>query len=937
MFLSIRSCLVPVRVANNESDTLNIVAGQRWYSLTEPELGLGRIEAVEQRQVVITFPARAETRRYSLQDAPLARAQLVEGQRARGADVDFRIEQVVEQDHLLLYLGEGQQLAEADLDAGLDVATPENRLRSGQVDPPAMFDLRRRGLTIRHRLLSSPARGFLGGRIRLFDHQLSIARDVCERHRARVLLADEVGLGKTIEALLILHRMLLTGRVENALILVPAALVHQWLAEAYLRFNLILRVIGTDTHGGGTIDLQSEDLPEQLLEAQLFICPLGVDVGTAFGATEWDLVIVDEAHHLQPDSDDLALVEALAARVQHMILLSATPDRDGEAAHFKRLALLDPDRFRDIDAYQREAAGYAGVAQTAEKLQQGDGLDDDDRAALRSRLDADDVEALLSAADTDRDARRTLLGRLLDLHGMGRVMFRNVRARIPGFPRRVPVSVELTGGNPERLRREFLHDIGAETSFHLTGMELDPRTLWLAEFLDAEPGEKVLVLCASRLKVEAFATVLSAGGREVARFHEDMSTIERDRQAAWFLDADGPQVVISSAIGAEGRNFQVARHLVLLDLPLSADRLEQAIGRVDRIGQGALVHIHAVVVEGSPQARLQRWFAEALQVFERPWHGSPALERELGEDLMAALLAPDQDLLEALIERGRRRNEQIITELESGRDRLLELTSFDTDAARELQGAIGRAENAAELETFMIDAFERGGLDTEVIGPRSYAVRAGSEYHRPFPGFHGEEMGVTFDRAVGLSHPERALLTWDHPMVRDTVDGLLDNEIGNAVIAVVEGSTPSVYVEALFVAEPALEKHLRADRFLPPAPIHVIIDGEGDEVSEDALPERSLLQSASPDMLDTPAIQQALPALLERARELAEAQAPAIAARARRQMRRELEPMVARRQLQGVDADVAQAQLERLDAGLQTPRVRLDGLRLILVTEEWDD
>ena len=71
----------------------------------------------------------------------------------------------------------------------------------------------------------------------------------------------------------------------------------------------------------------------------------------------------------------------------------------------------------------------------------------------------------------------------------------------------------------------------------------------------------------------------------------------------------------------------------------------------------------------------------------------------------------------------------------------------------------------------MLDAFGRGGLDTEKIGPRSYAVRAGLEYHLPFPGFVGEEMGVTFDRDVALRHPERAFLSWDHPMVRDVLDG----------------------------------------------------------------------------------------------------------------------------------------------------------------------
>lgn len=201
---------------------MNFKPGQRWHSSTEPELGLGLIEAIEGRQVVISFPARAVTRRYAAQDPPLVRAQLTPGQQARSRDgISFCIEEIIESDGLFVYRGEGRQLGEAELDAELDVATPENRMRSAQVDDFSLFDVRHDALAIRHRMLSSPVRGLVGGRIRFFDHQLSIAHTVCQRHQIRVLLADEVGLGKTIEALLILHRLLLTSRIENALILVP--------------------------------------------------------------------------------------------------------------------------------------------------------------------------------------------------------------------------------------------------------------------------------------------------------------------------------------------------------------------------------------------------------------------------------------------------------------------------------------------------------------------------------------------------------------------------------------------------------------------------------------------------------------------------------------------------------------------------------------------
>ena len=904
---------------------MEFAPGQRWYSLTEPELGLGRVEAVEGRQVVIVFPARDMVRRYAGEDPPLVRARLNAGQMARGLGIEFAVEEVVADGALLVYRGGGEELAERELDAALDVSTPENRLANGQVDDYRMFDMRHNALVIRHRMLSSPARGFAGGRIRLFDHQLSIARDVCERHRVRVLLADEVGLGKTIEALLILHRLLLTGRVETALILVPPALVHQWLAEAYLRFNLVLRVMGE----GGAIDVEREDLPQQVLDAQLFVCPLGAKLDESFDQIEWDIAIVDEAHHLQPGSANFDLVAGIAARTEHVVFLSATPDRDGERAHFARLALLDAARFHDFAAYESESAHYRALAAVADRLASGEALDEADRGLLVDRL-----------GDFDQAAVPVLLQRLLDLHGIGRVMFRNVRARIPGFPRRVFHSVDLKGGKPERWRREFLADIGRDESLRMTGADKDPRTHWLADFLAAHPDDKVLVLCATRAKVEAFAEALVGPKCPVARFHEQMGVIERDRQAAWFLDADGPQIVISSAIGAEGRNFQVARHLVLLDLPLSADRLEQAIGRVDRIGQGFEVHIHALAVPGTPQARLRRWYDQALDIFSRPWHGAPALAREFGAALEEALLAETGQAMDALLETGKERNAEIVAELEIGRDRLLELASFDGAAARRLQAALAAAEADGELESFMVDAFERSGLDVEALGDRSYAARAGLAYHRPFPGYAGGTMAVTFDRAVALAHPDRALLTWDHPMVRDCVDTLF--EVGNAGVAQCTGPQPGLMLEALYVAEPTVAQGLRADRFFPPTPIRVLVDMDGAEVEIDAGVLRAKLEPTDSAVLEMPQVGELLPGLMERAREIALTRGPAIAQAARAEMRAELEPVVARlTELATVNPAVgaeeiaaAQSELAALDEGLQGVRVRLDGLRLILVAEE---
>ena len=95
------------------------------------------------------------------------------------------------------------------------------------------------------------------------------------------------------------------------------------------------------------------------------------------------------------------------------------------------------------------------------------------------------------------------------------------------------------------------------------------------------------------------------------------------------------------------------------------------------------------------KALLRRWYDEALQVFSRPWHGAPAFEREFGGELIEALLAPGDGAMEALINKGHKRNAAIVAELETGRDRLLELASFDGAAASRLQAAIAEGTGRA--------------------------------------------------------------------------------------------------------------------------------------------------------------------------------------------------------------------------------------------------
>ena len=275
--------------------------GQRWISESEPELGLGLVRRVTARTVTIAFGASEETREYALDNAPLRRVRFRVGDALQSrAGNKLVVQSITERHGLVVYHGEGVALSETELSDALSFNKPEERLLAGQLDAPEVFDLRVAALEQQHRRRLSPVRGFVGGRIDLIPHQLFIASEVAGRLVPRVLLADEVGLGKTIEACLILHRLILTGRAQRVLILVPDSLVHQWFVELLRRFNLWFHIFDEDRCEA----LEATD-PEvnPFLDDQLVLASIRLFTGNERRvqqalAAGWDLLVVDEAHHL---------------------------------------------------------------------------------------------------------------------------------------------------------------------------------------------------------------------------------------------------------------------------------------------------------------------------------------------------------------------------------------------------------------------------------------------------------------------------------------------------------------------------------------------------------------------------------------------------------------------------------------------------------------
>ena len=228
--------------------------------------------------------------------------------------------------------------------------------------------------------------------------------------------------------------------------------------------------------------------------------------------------------------------------------------------------------------------------------------------------------------------------------------------------------------------------------------------------------------------------------QEVIVFHEDMGLLERDRHAAPFIDPNGPRIAIISPIGAEGRNFQVAHHLIIFDLPWGADRMEQAIGRIDRIGQKKDVFIHTLSFEGSPQYGLIQWYKDTLNIFDKAWHGSSDLELIHSKKLLDALVNDKLSGLDDLIKFAKETNVRINNEIADGRDRLLEFSSFDPILGSSIQESLLQRESDKDLEHFIIKAFDYHGMIIEYIGNRSFDVRPREANYHPIPGWIGESI-----------------------------------------------------------------------------------------------------------------------------------------------------------------------------------------------------
>ncbi len=832
----------------------NFTIGQRWISETEPELGLGILESVSRHQIRVLFPASSEARLYAPANAPIKRVEFRAGDTIhsqRGETII--IEEVKVEEGIITYHGGGVEVTEMDLADTISFSKPEDRLIGGQIDQSSAFNLRYEAIARQAHAKQSDVAGFVGGRIDLIPHQLYIASEVSNRYMPRVLLADEVGLGKTIEACLILHRLHLTGRAERILIVLPESLVHQWFIELLRRFNLWFTLVDTEHCESVTaVDAAANPFNEE----QLVICSLKTLLehprwAECALATKWDMLVVDEAHHLEwtPEavSPEYQLVEALTKKSHGLLLLTATPEQLGAEGHFARLRLLDPDRFPDLDKFRKEQSGYSKVAAVANKLVAREKLSTEDIAYLREVFEEYDDATF----KTQLKKPQAMLEELVDRHGTGRVIFRNSRDSLTGFPERkgLPCSLEARAKlSKEDLKARLLREFDLDTTKSSDATEPydfrhGPRILWLAKLLqDLGENEKVLLICRTREKVQAiYDALLEEINVKAALFHEELTLLQRDRNAAWFAEPEGAKILLCSEIGSEGRNFQFAHHLVLFDLPLNPELLEQRIGRLDRIGQTETIRIHIPYLAHSWTELLMRWHHEGINGVEHSLKGGYAYINRFGEWIRSLgpryHIADAKTLAEAdeLINESRTFREDLEKRLSQGQDRLIALNSFREEESAELVGHIRTLDADRTLDQFMNRIFDHFGVSVEDIDSRTFHLQPGQLFTDSFPCLPDEGTTVTCDRTRALGREDIGFLTWDHPMVRGAIDLTLSSEKGNSSIVVWKDPSvdaPAILIEAIYVLESVAPSRLHVDRFLPPTPVRVLVDLSGADCSE---------------------------------------------------------------------------------------------------------
>jgi ATP-dependent helicase HepA len=771
--------------------------GDRLTHRLNPDLGAGRVRELRGRTVVVDFPETGESLTLAADTDALVPFSPGPGTRARLESTGETV--VVEHcEGRRCRLADGR---EVDLDALWPVPAeipPLERLARGQLDGFEDFANRLDGLRLERLRQAEGLGSFLGGRIRLFPHQLYAAERATHSSPVRWLLADEVGLGKTVEACLILNRLIHTGKAARTLIVAPETLTLQWLGELWRKHHQIFVLLDKKRladvardHGEGFNPFELH--PRAIVGLDTLVENRRLtEQAVAAGV---DLLVVDEAHHLRrapghPGNEAYRAVAPITALGKNVLLLTATPLEDDAHGFFRLLQLLRPEEFPETESFEERLARRVPLPPCTSATRRADIGGLPPRVAAPVEIDGAAWEPILR-----------LERRMRALPADNPVARRRKAERIV----RALASPAALGQVLDRAERE---DPGL--SFLLPEAErADPRARWILEQAPRwfQSGEKTLLFVAHRETLERLKDLIERQAAvRAAIFHEDLSPERRDIEVAQFRLADGPALLISTEAGGEGRNFEFCHRLVLFDLPWNPAVVEQRIGRLDRIGRTRPTEI----VYFRPPSGLGRAVAalyEAIGLFEEPLGG---LERELRHAAQAveavALDGPEDPGPEAFSE--------VLEEAATARSRVHEA------AFHELHRDPYRPEMAPSIlarvppdldstsEDVVLRAASRFGFEVEEqSGARTWIFEYGGEALVDYiPGVPlGSRFLGTFDREEAVDKESLDFFASGHPLVEGILTELAEGPRGRVAALQLTGDEDFFGLLALYRREAGFE------------------------------------------------------------------------------------------------------------------------------------
>ena len=730
------------------------VAGMKVRYLSQPEWGVGHLVALveEGNQADVHFPGRGpEAVRVSTKGGALSAYQFQVGeavQNTKGRQGAITGEEPGGRGlrrYTLRYddapaQEEDDELPESEVRALPPASDLLSSLRAERVGDAKGFELRRRALRLDDERRNDALGALFASRVMVKPHQVGVVQRVLSAPRPRFVLADEVGLGKTIEAGMIFSALRLAGLARRVLIVAPSHLTVQWLAELFHKFNQLFTLMDGDRYAASRKE-QPQISPWvrfPLVVTSLELLSRSPELVQEIASPDaaWDLVVMDEAHHLKSERA-FAAAQALAQNSWGLLLLTATPLQLDPEEYRRLLTLVDPEGAPSQEAFEQRQQQQEALSQIVRELLDAEASELPGARAsggagspstitrLRRRFPQDEVLQQASAHDA--------LAHLAETYSLSEHLIRNRRAIVGGFSERRLHRHSVSLPMAERQARESalealrtaggLH--GAPLSQLMRRLESSPaaflssveKTQSLAELrgkltlplrdakLEAfqqlltdvwkrEPGAKVLVFTEARETLEFLQSELRKGNLEALAYHGDLPLVERDRQVARFRDPDGPRVLLCTEVGGEGRNFQFAHHLVHYDLPWSPSVVEQRIGRLDRIGQTRPVELHVFEVQGTFSQDVLRILADAVGVFDETVGGLDAVLEEV-EPRLTELALTSPDARAGYARQLATRVQEARAQVKKAYDPLLDLRSFDQAAVR---GLVTRAEQRLGFE-----------------------------------------------------------------------------------------------------------------------------------------------------------------------------------------------------------------------------------------------